>query len=357
MQAADDEEPIYDRVANLSYTPKFEYAYLLERERRCRFPALYWTVLIGAELMFVWLMFSTGRWGYAVSLLAAMAPSVYFSRFDLYEYWCICRQILDYWTASTRPLPECTDHPVAIDWWSLVKSGFTPGKTGDYVHSELGLRGKPWRLLKDEQSRQRLPAIKHKAFFGNRVAVTPSYRLHLAACAVLIEYQEGATVDWGVVVDSRTLTGYAVPITAQEKGWAVERLREYQKLVSDGHRFPKENPPAGACRFCELAYPRLEDTATKLGEQSLTPHLYNLADVLPTLDNKQLAEQIPELKGAGEIGATHILGEFRVWVSGWKKPPNRHSTCGDVFVWQPPHTFWESQWLKAYRKFKTRFHR
>ena len=79
MQAADDEEPNYDRVANLSYTPKFEYAYLLERERCCRFPAFYWTVLISAELLFVWLMFSTGRWAYTLSLLAAMAPSFWIS--------------------------------------------------------------------------------------------------------------------------------------------------------------------------------------------------------------------------------------------------------------------------------------
>ena len=212
-------------------------------------------------------------------------------------------------------------------------------------------------MLVNERVRQKIPVIQHFTHFGDQIAVTSSYRLQLAACALLIEHQERTEVDWGVVIDTKTLQGFAIPITAQDKELVIERLGEYRERLPTGRKFPIETPPAHACRYCPLSYPRREARLTQLGPHVLTPHLYDLKEVLPKLKNSQIVLHLPELQGAGKKIATYFIGEFRLSVGQSLRRPSRHSDCGDVFGWEPFHAFWEARIVRAYRAFKSRFHR
>ena len=357
LRQGDDDEPIYDRIANLSYTPSFDYARLLEQEATYRFRVIFWAVIISSELLFVWYLFSLGHWFYGLCLFPVLAPSLYFATFDVHWYACVLQQILAYRKARPKLLPEKSQHPIPIDWWSLVKSGLSPEKTRHYDYVEIGLSGKPWRLLVDKESRHRIPVIRHTARFGNEVAVTPGYRLHLAACALLVEYQESAEVHWGVVVDSETLLGFAVPISEGDKERAKERCQEYRQIVPASHQFSFEKPPTNACRYCPLAYPRSGSRPTQLGQSVVKTHAYDLQEIIPKLTNEQLIKELPELHGADHASSTYLLGEFRLWIADSRKRALRHSDCGDVFQWEPIHVYWESRFVKAYRAFKSVFHR
>lgn len=357
LRQGEKEETTPDRIANLSYSPSFDYARLLEQEKEYRMRVVWWMVLIVIELMIVWLLYSWGHWGYAFCLVLAMAPSVYFAWPVVHWYGCILQQIRTFNAALPKPLPDTAIQPVPVEWWSLVKSGLSPQLTRPYTYPEIGLIGRPWRMLVNERVRQRIPVIQHFSHFGNEIAVTSSYQLQLAACALLVEYQEGPGVDWGVVIDATSLQGLAIPISAQDKEQVAERLHEFRETIPLGHKFPIEPQSARVCRFCPLSYPRRESRLTRLGPHVLTPHLYSLKEVLPNLKNSQIAKQLPELHGAGKTNATYFLGEFRLWIANSRRQPSRHSDCGDVFGWAPFHAFWESRLVKAYRAFKTRFNR
>ncbi len=357
LRQGEKEEATPDRIANLSYTPSFDFARLLEQEKEYRMRVVWWAVLLVVELVIVWLLYSQGHWGYALWLVLAMAPTVYCAWPVVHWYACIVRQIRAFEVALPKPLPDTAYEPVAVEWWSLVKAGFSPEVPRSYTHPEIGLSGRPWRVLVNERARQRIPVIQHFSHFGNQVALTSSYRLQLAASALLMEHQEGPGVDWGVVIDAKTLLGFAIPISAQDKERVIERLHEFREVIPSGHKFPIEPRSARVCRYCPLSYPRRESRLTQLGTQVLTPHLYDLKEVLPNLNNSQIVERLPELHGAGNTSATYFLGEFRLWIADSRRQPSRHSDCGDVFGWAPFHAFWESRLVKAYRAFKTRFNR
>lgn len=108
----------------------------------------------------------------------------------------------------------------------------------------------------------------------------------------------------------------------QDKEQVAERLHEFRETIPPGHKFPIEPQSARVCRYCPLSYPRRESRLTQLGPHVLTPHLYDLKEVLPNLKNSQIAKQLPELHGAGKTNATYFLGEFRLWIANSRRQPS-----------------------------------
>ncbi len=249
LRQSEDDNPTYDRIANLSYTPSFDYARLREQEKTYRVRVLWWVAFLIAELLITWLLFSAGHWGYSMWLIPAMAPTAYFAWRDVHWYWQIIQQLGEFNKSQPMPLPDSTSLPVRIEWWSLVKAGLITGQLATTSIPEIGLSGRPWRMLVNERVRQKIPVIRHFTHFGNQIAVTSSHRLQLAACALLIENQEGTEVDWGVVIDAKSLRGFAVPIKAADKELVIERLGEYRELATHWSQVPDRTSPGVGLPF------------------------------------------------------------------------------------------------------------
>lgn len=348
-----------DRIPNLGFTPRFEYAKLLERVATIKHNmillSLFSTLIFGLSVS----VLRSGELILATVVLLAVVPAIYVLLREIEEFQFVLKQIRDYNEAVGKSLPEVGTEPVSIHWWELVKSGFNPILSDNYFDQPNQVKGRPWRLLVDDHSRKRIPVIRHYENFANKLSATHSYKMHLVFCALLVELHEGPSVDWGVVVDSKSLDCVAIPITDLDKETALVQIRHWRSIlhVIDGDRI-FESPPANACRFCPLGFPRRTGLRTFIGDEKLKPHYYGIREFIePETQEKQVVRNDEDDEeydedcdddGSGEYFESYAryykYKSFEQWMKeSPHRPPLRHCDCGDIFQRPPKHRYWEIQ--------------
>ena len=361
-------ERVAFRIPNLSYLPIFDPAKLLQRIVELKAKLLVWAIVILAEFATVLYIAAQGHPLFAIVVALAVTPSLYFSYIDVEHLFKALTQREEFQASLPQPLPENSDLPLATHWWSLVKLGFAPVYANSYRDESTKLKGRPWRVLIHQESGERIPVAQHFEHFGNELSeqiATDSTTL-LAAYARLIETHEPTTVRWGVVVDSRSLKAFLVPLDRRsiENTDHIARVA-YDKLQSSrGKPLQLIEPPAGACHYCRLGNPRVAGRQTVIEGKRLRPNLYHLSDVVnwkrffpfdsPTnLNRDQYAtDDTDELFESEYIdrddGDEDDQSDFAGWLRHSKHQPQaRHCECGDIFQWTPPHAYWKKRELNA----------
>jgi hypothetical protein len=139
-------------------------------------------------------------------------------------------------------------------------------------------------MLVDENSRERIPVVQHRETNGNVVGVTAYYEAFLALSALLIEQEEGVLAKWGVIVDSRSMKGFAIPLTASLLSSSKAFISQLAGASEATYPFTMRAPADKACKHCPLGFPRSIGQRTKLAEKLIDPFFYSLKDVRDTRD-------------------------------------------------------------------------
>ncbi len=318
-----------DRIPNLGYLPPFDHALHLERADELAAVIRRQLLQFGALIILVLIIGNYASLSLSFLVLLALIPMLTVLVRDALFYNEVLGKLRDYELALPIVLPDTAPEPVPISWWGLVKSGYAPiTPRADMQDDEVGLSGKPWRILDSNTCRRRLPVITHFGWGDSKLKIEPHHRLRLAAYSHL-SLAENAIADWGIVLDYKTQRGFAVPISSKDREVAMARLRSLQALiVSSKGVFEKQIPPSGACKTCRLAWPRKAGKKeTVLGEKHLLPYF-------SSLDENQVDDSWDEDDDDYRSSRDDQIEEN-------DRGPNRHSDCGDIFRWRPPHEFWE----------------
>jgi hypothetical protein len=199
--------------------------------------------------------------------------------------------------APKEPDPDSTE-PQPVNWWSLLKSGFTPVEYEDpHENPDWNLAGKPWRVL--HKGSLRIPIFRKRA--GKAVLYTQHFARMAAYCR-LIETVEGGSAPYGVVLFGDGYVGVTIPSTEENRELFREALLDARRLVeaTQTEGLTVDAPRrATLCHECHVGRPR----AYRKG----------ITDTM--LDG----ERFPAYGTRGEDGRYY------------------HSRCGDRFRWLPPH--------------------
>ena len=347
-----------DRIPNLGYVPNFDYAKLLEAADKLLDSLLRLTMFLLVILTIIALVRISGRLTFSLLLLSATFPVLFVFIRDSRQYLEVRQQIRKYDQARPSPLPVNALEPVQIHWWELVKCGFEPRLTGRYSDAERRFGGRPWRLLVNSHDREIIPVVRHHEIFENKLSVTDVYKSNLVFNSLLIDHHENTAIEplansvikWGLILDSKSLAGIAIPITQADRERAYKRLRELQiRIRSSAKRRKFQNPPLNACLYCPLGSPRLPGIPTKLGNELVEPRLYDSIDSLTRVrdeadeDNYDYSYEVEIDK---RIRRSLTFEEWR------RRPAQRHCDCGDVFQWTPNHQFWLDRENKDRERYK-----
>lgn len=300
-----DEEDDWERTPRLDYLPLFAVALLDERLKestselkQARWPLLATalvTLLIGRFISFTFAMF-------LIPVVLVLGRKTLLHFHDMREVYRMLRAKRN---ATESHLEDPNAGVRHIDWWNLMKaeefSSVVP--RGRKVSETLKLTGKPAGIA--TYRGKRIPVVLHHRELGK---AKPYHLVRLAAYAMLIEEdlkdvganQKDIEVPWGIILNPRTMTGLAVPITDEARSHTKKRLAEFRtelQQVQNG-----TDPIAPDARFCEeCPYGR-----PQIGPEGM---------VRKMLDGVKLPGSANRPKNANRY----------------------HSPCGDRFKWVPPH--------------------
>lgn len=360
-QGFEVERPSF-RIPNLGYIPFFDPKKLQQRiaDLKTRLPI--WGILILVEISLVIYLARIGFPIYALLATLATAPAFYFSYVDVDHLARALEQWHAYKTSLPMPLPEIADRPIHTNWWSILKLDYAVLFPRDYCDDSSQLVGRPWRLLLHQQTGERIPVLQHYESFGNTLIEDTAlkYQLQLAACARLIETHEPGIVRWGVVVDSKSMGAYVLPLSRS----VVDKVSGQAKLahleLTSLTDLQLLQPPPGACMHCPLSSPRLRGRTTSLGARTFRPFYYHLYDTLDWwsyfASESNDSSVVREDQDEEDYGYAYDRENYQTSFEDWLKrsrhqPPPRHSECGDVFQWTPTHAYWEQRQIIARRAY------
>ncbi|MEZ6131301.1 MAG: hypothetical protein R3C59_21710 [Planctomycetaceae bacterium] len=201
-----------------------------------------------------------------------------------------------------------------IEWWELIAAGFQSIKLNRPMHShEIGLTGKPWRILHRGELRIPVLRIHVDETDGSMGQFRPrlQQQARLAAYAFLTETCERGNADWAIVMFNYGDRGLAFPLDDAE--WeafqtGLPRARsEFQRYENAAQYRPRPTDQGRVCRGCPFGKPR------RVG---LRPTVLNGVEVLPriTTDNlnrefhctchDRFGDEVPPHKLARQLGLT-----------------------------------------------------
>lgn len=196
-----------------------------------------------------------------------------------------------------EPDPDSTQSQ-PVNWWSLLKCGFTPVEYED-AHEDASwhLAGRPWRVL--HKGSQRIPVFRKRC---GEPKVYPQHVARLAAYCHVVEESEGGSAPYGVILFGNGYDGVTVPNSAENQQAFRNELMRARRLLQAVQKeglMPDVPTRSTVCHDCWLGRPRM--------------HRKGITDT--HLDGQQL----PAHRTRGE--------DQRIY----------HSICGDRFRWVPPH--------------------
>ena len=266
-----DEGPI-----RLTYLPNFDLA-LIEEElfKRMRRGALllvaiacsFGLLLLALQIAQFWL------------LQAALVLAIVLAKFLMDVAGAILVLARRRHLAMTaQPLPPLQEISAitAVNWWSLLKSGFEPvNLQAPLQHPELPLEGNPWRVL--QYGSLRIPVILSDASqLGPKSATLfPKHQLRLAAYGLLLSAAEHIRVPYGIVLPANSTHGLAIPIDGELTSRAIDfvhRVRGILQQTTSSQLVPAL-PPSTYCTTCPFGKPEIisqrEIVRTRREQQNL----------------------------------------------------------------------------------------
>lgn len=195
------------------------------------------------------------------------------------------------------PDPE-SDQLQAVNWWSLLKAGFTPIEyAGAHRDTEWRLAGRPWRVL--ELGSLRIPVFRK---VWGEPELYPQHFVRMAAYCRVIEQSEGGRSPYGIILFGHGYDGCTVPHSEPHRQTLREELDKAGQLlaaVQQHNQRPDTPRSLTVCKGCPLGKPRVH------------------------IPGKT------EIKINGHVRPAHTT-------KGTDRKPY-HSPCGDRFDWVPPH--------------------
>lgn len=296
--AVDDEIDEPPKRFNLDYAPPYHLPGIEEAVGRLTDSLTKWglagaVVLLAALLMFVL--------GYRVLLIPLGIVLAGVS-------WVIAKRInriveLSEWhdlarnAAPREPAPTAQSHQ-KVNWWEILAAGFEsiPSRES-YVDSELGLAGRPWRVLR--KGSLRIPVIKLQST-EERSTPQPQHAIRVAAYCRLLQLNEGMESPYAVLLFGDSWDGLAVANTESLQKLLPQAVAFARELVQMSQWSPEEPPspqPPVQCVGCRYG----------------RPVVYRVEQGSPWWDDD------------GQIHGSPFGGK------------TFHSCCGDRFGWTPPH--------------------
>lgn len=309
------------RIPNLNFLPLFDRE-LLQEELQLVWQKLWvaWATTSGSFVI-LWIITRFISTTLAIFLFPALAIAAVYALQQTYVYAFIKIELYRYEHRPAIILGQSHDHAIPIDWWGLVKAGFSPLKPeASYFDEDLGLSGKPWRFLKGNTN-ECIPVIAHR---GEQSTYSGQHLLKLAAYCHLLHKEQHAVSEWGIWLNYETRKGFAIPVRAMLKDWTT--VEDWEASI-DGVENLIEKQLAN-----KLEEFRKAIETRRQGQDVLIPHAsccLNCPYGKPHLFVINQSET--RYPGTGAIGALPQMGNHRRMV---------HSTCGDEFQWLPPHRYW-----------------
>jgi hypothetical protein len=128
--------------------------------------------------------------------------------------------------ATKEPDPDAT-RSEPVNWWSLLKSGFTPVEYED-PHEDMSwhLAGKPWRVL--HKGSQRIPVFRKRS---GKAEVYLQHIVRLTAYCHVVEKAEGNSAPYGVILFRDGYDGVTIPNSAENRELLCRELAEARRLL------------------------------------------------------------------------------------------------------------------------------
>ena len=324
-EVKNDDSGVDTGFVDLSYSPDYdmilakqEFANIGKRFERFSFG------LLGATLTTMLLGFAVKPFLGFLCLLA-IVPAIIFLLPRLYRdflsYRHLKKQIALYDSENSR-LPDLkAPETETIPWYSLLKSCDVEKCHDLLVDDELGIAGKPWKLLHCGSVCLpvffcRKPSSASDSENNPAAWLKKQHSVRMKAYCHLIEKNTGKHSSCGIIVFAGTLDAVAIKFWNDE---AVERqlkdaLETARETILEFERYEKVGvPAANLCLRCHLGRPKL----------------YRLEPGAARRDGNEIRP---------------ILHQVKVE----KKSQTLHSVCGDMFEWIPPHE--KASELKLVRK-------
>ncbi|MBN8600636.1 MAG: hypothetical protein J0M26_06395 [Planctomycetes bacterium] len=324
------------RIPNLSYEPIYDYRELLETIQSSRARTFFHLAILVLGAIVALAIARLGFLSFFFVCLVGLIP-VYVALAASFNQWRSALLQLKEWESQVpEELPMDAVHPVEIHWWSLVRQGYLPLAAKRYWDNSIGLSGRPWRLLQNQETGEYIPVVDVK--LGESPlskSIAMEYRIFLLALSKLIQENEGHQIRWGVVIELGTRKCVAIPLQSTEIENVPELVAAAKNWFTSHDVLEFVEPPPGRCLNCPYAVRRSEKVKLSIEGETITPNLFDLPKVLPILYQRDLipSETDPDV---GEEAT-----EFKTWLSNSPRGHRSfHCDCGDLFKWIPIHQQW-----------------
>ena len=203
----------------------------------------------------------------------------------------------EYCRAKPGAPPADLQEDLVTEWWSILKNNFDRSPGRDMVDTGLGIRGKPYFVLR--RGNLRIPVF---LYGGDAEKVRWQDRARIAAYCHLLTTCEHGDCPYGIILRSGTYVAVAVPNNERAKKALREGLskaREIIRLSAEETSDPRKPEDTSRCERCPVGKPHRYDPRTP-------PYLRY---------GEPLRARLCEDR------------EHRTY----------HSLCADRFEWTPPH--------------------
>lgn len=313
-QQKKDDAGIEDGFADLTYMPDYDIV-LAKQEivRIVRRLESFAFGLLGGSLATVILAVAVKPFLGFLCLLLLVPSALFFARriYQDFKRFFRLKATIAAYNSQVEQRPDLSNPKTElISWYSLLKS-FDVEKCHDQlIDHEMGVAGRPWKLLHRGDVCMPVFFCRKPASAGekNRDPISwlfPQHFVRMRAYCHLVEKNTGTHSPCGIIVFAGTMKAVAIKFWNNEGAnhqfeealfLARQTLNEFEQFDSVGVPSPK------TCVRCHLGKPR----TYRLSGRTV---IRNGSSVKPTLHRI-------------------VTGE---------KTTTYHSTCGDFFRWIPPH--------------------
>lgn len=347
------------RIPNLSYQPFYDYKELEDEIKRLKEQGLVLAVALAIGAIFCLYIAYSGQLLNCLIFAVCLTPLAVWLGWDFERLMATMKQWHDCQQHVPIALPEESLTPVEINWWSLVRQGFSPVLTRSYNHNQWGLRGKPWRMLVNDQTGEKIPVIRINAYKMPLIrSLAVDNQLFLQSCAALILENESGPINWGLVFDSSSFQCLAIPIHASDIEAIPDRVKRAKEWFLQHSELEFIQPPVGICELCTYAVPSQKRDQFKIDNRSIKPHWYKILQIIDRMIEQGVFKKLDFRRLDGnDIDEDHSddgfeRTEFREWVARSPRPQaSFHSECGDLFEWEPVHSIWINKITSLYERY------
>lgn len=299
---------------DLSYSPDYDIILArLEYENIGRRFQQFSFGLLGATLTTIILALAVKPFLGFLSLLV-LIPSAVFLSPRLYRDFILSRHLkkqLILHAKARKQRPKLDDpKPEIIPWYSLLKSCDVEKCHELLVDEELGIKGKPWKLLHHGDVCLpvffcRKPTSASDSETNPIAWLKKQHSVRMKAYCHLIEQNTGKHSSCGIIVFAGTMDAVAIKFW---KSRVAERELEdalviARQTLDEFDQYEKVGvPAANVCIRCHLGRPKV----------------YRLEPGVAYRNGNSVRPLLHEAKVDG-------------------RPWTLHSVCGDLFEWVPPH--------------------